>query len=223
MPDMILRSMLLILVCLNVGTSLWWIFHTPKASHSIPEPPAGVASLTLLAQIEPTARNDSAELNAAPEPLGANSECLSIGPFDTPSALRKATDILTPLVGRIQYREAQITAIRGYRIYLSAAPNREQALQSARALASKGVRDYYVVTEGPAKNTVALGMFREEDNAKRRRDEISALGFEVKMEASSDDRPQWWLEIATNSAAFDWQTPLGSAATGLAAKPIACS
>ncbi len=219
---MILRSLLLILVCLNVGTTVWWIFHTPATSIQVPPLPAGVAGLTMLAQIEPSSSNDSAELNAAPEPLANMSLCLSVGPFDTPSALRKATDILTPQVGRIQYREAQVEAIRGYRVYLPAAASREQALQRARDLASKGIRDYYVVTAGPAENTVALGMFREEANATRRRDQIAALGVDVKMEASSDERPQWWLEIAVNEG-FDWKTALGSAAATLQSKNIPCS
>ena len=216
---MLSRGALLILVCLNVAASLWWALHVPR----VVEPPAatdpGVPGLVLLAEAEVEAAPSSAELAVAPTRMAVAPVCLSVGPFDTPSALRRAVDVLGASVGALQYREAQVQSSRGWRVYVPAAASRAAALTQARALAAQGIRDYYVVTAGPGENTVSLGLFREQGNAEARLAEVKALGIPAVMEAASEDRPQWWLEIAVG-ADYDWRTPLG--AGNWQARPIPC-
>lgn len=216
---MLSRGALLILVCLNLAAALWWAFHVP--TRAVPPPPTdpGVPGLVLLAEAEPDSLPAAAELAVAPSRLDAAPTCLSVGPFDTPSALRRAVDRLGGGVGKLQYREAQVQSTRGFRVYVPAAATRSDALALARRLAAQGIRDYYVVTAGPGENTVSLGLFREQQNAETRLAEVQALGIDAVMEAASEDRPQWWLEIAI-AADFDWRTPLG--AGNWQARPIPC-
>ena len=218
---MILRSILLVLLCMNIGAAIWWASQAPVAAASFVASTSDVPSLTLLAEVERRENLTPIELNAAPEPLERSPICLNLGPFDTPQALRKATEVLGPQVGRLQYREAQIEQLRGYRVFLPATETRAEALSHARYLADRGVRDYYVVTAGDAENTLALGLFREKANAERRLAEIIKLGVKAKMEATTEQRPQWWLEIAI-AEGFDWRAALAGAGKDLKEQSIPC-
>ncbi|KFN42646.1 SPOR domain-containing protein [Arenimonas oryziterrae] len=204
-----LRAILLLLVCMNLGVAAWWGLHAEPARARLPATDPGVSSLTLLSEAENRANlaTPTGELAAAPETLGAAPVCLSIGPFGTPADLRRAMNTLLPQVGRIQYREVAATSLRGYRVFLPAAGNREQALATARELAAHGITDYYVVTAGDQQNTVSLGIFRDLANARTRHDEIAALGYDATIEARTEQAPQWWIDVAA-STGFDWRRVL---------------
>lgn len=216
---MLTRGALLLLVCLNLAAALWWVAHAPAQALRLPATDPGVPSLTLLAEAELDDAPASAELAVAPARLDATPACFSVGPFDTPAALRRAVDALGSSVGKLQYREAQVQSTRGFRVYIPAAASRADALAQARTLAAQGMRDYYVVTAGPGENTVSLGLFREEGNARKRLAEVQALGIDAVMEAASEERPQWWLEIAV-AADYDLRTPVSRGNWQM--RPIPC-
>jgi hypothetical protein len=170
----------------------------------------GVSGLTLLRETERSPLPAAAELVTAPTPLEDMPVCLSLGPFETPADLRAAMGRLMPQVGRIQFRELPATALRGYRVYLPAAATRADALASARALAARGLRDYYVVTAGEQQNTVSLGLFRDLENARRRQAEVAEFGYAASVEPRTESVPQWWVDIAAPEG-FDWTTVLPGA------------
>jgi hypothetical protein len=198
-----LRAVLLLLACMNAGVGLWWVLHREPVHPPLPALEPGVSGLALLRETERSPLPAAAELDAAPEPLADMPVCLSIGPFETPADLRAAMGRLMPEVGRIQFRELPATALRGYRVFLPASANRAEALASARALAARGLRDYYVVTAGDQQNTVSLGLFRDLENARRRQAEVAALGYSATVEARTEQVPQWWVDIAA-PVGFDW-------------------
>ena len=203
-----LRALIVLLVCMNLGVGAWWAFHREPPPPDLPATERGIASLELLSEAERRGQLEGvAELNVAPEPLSDFPLCQSLGPFTTPADLRRAMDRLTPLVGRIQFREVPTAALRGYRVYLPAAGNRAQALDTARALSLKGVTDYYVVTAGDQQNTISLGIFRDLANAQARRDELARIGYNAIVEARTEQVAQWWVDIAAR-ADFDWKTVL---------------
>src|SRR5918993_5022146 len=170
---MILRGLVVFLACLNLGVALWWWLHRDAVPLPPPALDPGTGSLVLLGEAEPAPATDQAEVGAVPVPMPATAACLSIGPFATPAELRVAMNALTPHVARIQFREVAVSELRGYRVFLPAAGTREAALATARQLAARGVRDYYVVTAGEQENTVSLGLFRELANAEKRREELA--------------------------------------------------
>lgn len=217
---MIARGLVVLLVCMNLAVGLWWWRHAPPADATPPPAEQGIGGLVLLSEAEPAAPPDAVELAAVPVPMPEAPECLSIGPFATPADLRTAMNALSPLAARIQFREVPATELRGYRVFLPAAGSREQALAMARQLASRGVRDYYVVTAGAEENTVSLGLFRELANAEKRRDEVAAQGFEPKLEPRTEQASQWWIDLA-GERGLPWRDALGGA-PGLEARPVAC-
>ena len=214
-----LRALVLLLLCMNLGVAAWWIWHREPVAIVLPATDKGVSSLTLLSESERPPVVVATELDTVPEPASANLQCLSLGPFATPADLRRAMNLLMPKVERIQFREVAAVALRGYRVYLPAAGSRAEALEVARALAAHGVNDYYVVTAGDQQNTVSLGIFRDLENAKRRQDEIAAMGYNPTVEARTGQASQWWIDLAA-SADFQWQAVLPD--IDLKAAPAQC-
>lgn len=207
---MFVRALFLLLLALNIGGACWLAFaQRPTLERPATDP--GVPKLVLLSEREGADVTATAELATAPESAAdlANDRCRSIGPFPTQADLRAAMNALTPLTRRIQFRETHATQTRGYWVYLPAMASREQALATARALQSKGVRDYYVVTAGDQQNTISLGLFREPANAEKRRNEIGALGFKPQTNTRTEDLPQYWIDAAlADGDEFDWRARL---------------
>ena len=217
---MILRGLVVLLVCLNLGVAAWWLAQPAPQAASPPPIDAGVGRLVLLGEAEAPPTADEMDRGAVPVPMPDAPGCLTIGPFATPAELRAAMAALTPGVARIQYREVAATQLRGYRVYLPASGSREAALAAARQLAARGVRDYYVVTAGDQENSVSLGLFRDLANAEKRRDELSAQGFTAVLEPRTEDAAQWWIDLAAEPG-FDWKALL-PAARDVQARPVAC-
>lgn len=197
---MFLRLLLLLLLALNVGVAGWLAFgRQPQVLPPVTDP--GVPELKLLSST-PTGSTPAA---AATPAVKASGKCLRIGPFATRSGMRRAFSALTPHVAKIQFQRKQVSKSMGWWVYLPAFPTRTQALDKARALVEGGVQDYYVITAGDHQNMVSLGLFRNPDNARRRFDHITQLGFHPKLTERKETLPEYWVAIALPAAAaFDW-------------------
>lgn len=208
---MFLRVLFLLLLALNLGVAGWLYFAPQPVQTEIERTDTGIPPLVLLAERDGGGDANAAELAAAPESRSAlrHDRCLGIGPFPTQADTRRALNLLTPLVERIQFREARAIQPRGYWVYLPAMNTREQALSVARQLSGKGVRDYYVVTAGDQQNTISLGLFRDQNNAERRRAEIAGLGFVPQLVQRTEDLPAYWIDFADDPAhPVDWRRVL---------------
>jgi hypothetical protein len=223
---MIWRVLLLLLLAGNIGVGAWLLLGPDPASRmQLPDVDPGVPRLVLLAERERERTGTSvdgphaAELAAAPEPLSglSASRCHTLGPFSTQAELRRVMDVLAPVAGRIQFREGRQTTSRGFWVYIPPLPTRSEALGVARELSARGIRDYYVVTAGDQENTVSLGLFRDPDNAERRRAEVAALGFAPALRERSEEQNVWWVDMAEDPAApVEWRDLLSPQAANTA-------
>lgn len=207
---MFVRALFLLLLALNLGGACWLLFARTPVVATSPPTDAGVPKLVLLSERDGD-EVASAELASAPESKAdlANDQCRSIGPFPTQADTRAAMNALTPFTKRIRIRETHTTQTRGYWVFLPAQASREQALNTARTLSQKGVRDYYVVTAGDQQNTISLGLFRDQGNAERRRAEIAALGFVPKVNPRTEELPSYWLDLAlAGGEPLDWRSKI---------------
>lgn len=217
---MLPRVLVILLLVMNIGVAAWWFLrpqHEPR--RFAPTEPA-VAGLELLAESE--ARGSVAEMAEAPQPIqpSADAVCQRIGPFLTQADLRRVIGALTPVVQRIQFRETRALARRGYWVYMPAQATRDAALATARELAARGLRDYYVVTAGDRENTISLGLFRELDNARKRQADVQGMGFSAELGERTEEIPQYWVDIAADPR-FDWRAQLGGYA-GVESSRIEC-
>ncbi len=220
---MFARIVFLLLLALNIGVACWLYFAPQSSASQLPATDRGVPKLVLLSEQEHAGEANAAELATAPESPAdiSNDTCTSIGPFGTQADMRGALNALTPLVSRIQYREAHATETRGYWVYLPAMASREQALTIARQLSAKGVRDYYVVTAGDQQNTISLGLFRDRGNAEKRRNEVATLGFTPELITRTEELPVYWVDFASDPQhPLTWRTHV--AQRDLREEPVAC-
>jgi SPOR domain len=81
-----------------------------------------------------------------------------------------------------------------YWVYLPSVESQSGASKIARELASKGIKDYYVVTENKNKNAISLGLFNKHTGARRRYQKIQALGYQPEMEVRFRDKTIYWLD-----------------------------
>ncbi|HPA00759.1 MAG TPA: SPOR domain-containing protein [Chiayiivirga sp.] len=207
---MLTRALIALLLTMNMVLALWLALRPAPADGGAASPASsrGIPTLRLLSEEEDLAAarvESAAEPDGPPEPTPDPDRllCLEIGPFLTQSDLRRAMNAMTPLAERLQFRETRALANRGYWVYLPAQGSRDAALATARTLSSKGLRDYYVVTAGERENTISLGLFREEGNARQRHEQVRALGFDAQLQPRSDEIPNYWIDLMGDST-VDW-------------------
>ncbi len=198
---MFLRLLFLLLIALNVGVAAWLVFgHPPDAS--VPAADPGVPELKLLPGAAAADANMASAGAAAPAP---GDRCMVVGPFATQTDARRQLERVRRHVWQAQLQEQTTDQTAGWWVYLPAFTTRESALAAAKKLAARGVHDDYVVTAGDNSNTVSLGLFHDEENARHRRDRIAALGFKPQVSQRSESMPQYWVKLVLRRrSGFDW-------------------
>ncbi|HEX7732538.1 MAG TPA: SPOR domain-containing protein, partial [Rhodanobacter sp.] len=145
-----------------------------------------------------------------PAPAAANAaadyRCLTLGPFATPHDLQQARSALTPLTQRMRSRQEQVAQSRSWWVYLPTPGSRAQALALTRQLAARGIKDYFVVGGGDQPNTISLGLFKDQDNARKRRNDVTAAGFPARITERTESVPQYWLDLVADRSGFDWRS-----------------
>jgi hypothetical protein len=205
---MLLRALIVLLACMNIGVASWWLLHHEAHARMLPVNEPGIASLTLYSESDHAAESLAPAASSAAPSLSADAVCQSLGPFETSASLRKAMDALLPKVERIQFREVEATELRGYRVYLPAAADRAQALATARCALGARHRRLLRGDRGRPDQHGSLGIFRELENASKRRDEVVALGYNAVVEPRTEPVQQWWIDLAA-APGFDWHAVLG--------------
>ncbi|MDX1570989.1 MAG: SPOR domain-containing protein [Xanthomonadales bacterium] len=222
---MIARGLLFLALLANLAYYGW---HTrggritePPARSSSPPPPAHLPELVLLEERErELLEQGEVRLGRSGGPV---SNCFTLGPFSNQADLRRAFNAIAPHIEKSRQRQTVETVDRGFWVYLPAVPTREDALRVARDLNAAGLRDYYVVTAGEQENTIALGLFRQEENARRRLAALKSLGFEdAEMDRRSEETLSYWLDYARlPDAAPPWERIVASG-SGMEHRPIPC-
>jgi hypothetical protein len=191
-----------------------------KAATSAPAAPATTASRASVAAAAPA--DKPAAATTAPTSPKRSYRCLAVGPFNNPLDVRNARNLLAPRTVRSRQRQEQTTESHGWRVYLPAQANREQAQALARRLQAKGITDYFVVTaQGEMQNSVALGLFHDPANARKRRDEVVAAGFPARMNERTETTPVWWLDVVVPEEGTA-DVRRGIRTPGVTARPAGC-
>ena len=169
----------------------------PGPSASAPKPNAAAVAAQAKPETKAPAADDRlAAAASAPTSPRRSYRCLALGPFPNQVDLRAARSAIASRTVRSRQRQEQTSESRGWRVFLPAQATREQALAQARRLEAKGIKDYFVVTaQGELQNSVALGLFHDPANARKRRDQVVAAGFPARMSERTETTPVWWLDV----------------------------
>lgn len=216
------RVLFLILLALNVAVGTWWLTRPAPSPAIFSMADPGISPLQLLSERGDADMAAAAQAAVTPAAARTASElCFSTGPIGSESELRGNVEQLNRYVARLQVRESSARVVRGYSVYLPAFDSRDEALRGARQLSAAGLRDYYVVTAGEQENTISLGLFRQEENARRRLQQVQALGFEARLGERADTEKQFWIDFnPLAEAGEDWRSTPIVARVG--ARPVPC-
>ena len=130
--------------------------------------------------------------NLVSENLASN--CFTLGPFRSESDADKALTLLARAVEKPVLRQRVEQQQWGYRVLVPARHGFAEARAYYDQLTRKGIKDYYIITEGKNLNGISLGHFKEKKHAMRREEEIRNLGFPVRMEPVFREYTLYWLD-----------------------------
>ena len=137
---------------------------------------------------------------AAIQPGGGSQEsrqCYTLGPLSSRSAMENIQEVLARSVVQLNWHQTSALVEQGFWVYLEPFGSYSQASEAVAQLVANGVRDYYILPEGPYANAVSVGLYEQRSQAQERLSQIEALGlgWPVMMEMQRKDEPRFWLDF----------------------------
>lgn len=179
----------LVLACILLGI---WQLRGPHPARQLSEPGAAVLQvLKPVAAPEPEFQAPPiirTERGADPVPTpapdvgsGVRDRCWRTGPLDEGKMRTVLKRFAAPEFNARLVQEARRDKVADW-VYFPPLATLAAAREEQRRLADLGVQDLAVVTTGPMRNGLSLGLFAEPGGALRRVAELKALGVTARIE-----------------------------------------
>ena len=133
--------------------------------------------------------------------------CARAGGFEDFDAVAGAVQWLrTRGADIVAVRLDEDRSIKSYRVFLPPLESHEKAAETVREIQERGVRDVAVIGEGALRNGVSFGVYRDEENMRRRVAALEALGYSARSVPDMEVVDDYVVEVHA-PAAFDadWQ------------------
>ncbi len=134
-----------------------------------------------------------------PEDKPAIDLCYTLGPFREMKTLRLVTREIKDYVVEASFRSREEQEQTMYRVFVRPAGSKQEAKVMTQELASKNIRDYFIITDGPNKNGISLGYFSDKVRAYRHADRARELGFDATAEPVFRTYTIYWLDYRIKS------------------------
>ena len=132
--------------------------------------------------------------NIAQQQLVLARNCFTLGPFYELEMAENLAKRLESMDFEVRQRNITQPQPSSYWVYLPPRASQEDAVKITKNLARKGIKDYFVVTEGDTRNAISLGLFNWQSGARRRFQKIKSLGYEPELEVRYRDKLLHWLD-----------------------------
>jgi hypothetical protein len=161
------RTLFLVLVFANVAFFAWRYY----ADHS---PSRGADPVTQ--QLQPERIKIIAPEELARISGRAQAACVELGPITAGDASR-AEEAVTGLAAGLKVSQRRTEDLGRWWVYIPPLPTRQAAMQRAAELRNQGVEDSSLISDDPQwRNAISLGVFRSEDAASKRAEELRRRG-----------------------------------------------
>jgi len=196
-----IRLLFVLALLSNIGIYIYARQHTPK-QHNFIAVDKGIDKLVLINELdeENTIWEDDKGIEGQEI---FNQVCYAVGAFNSKSEIRPLLDKFKSHVIKLRTRKIISTQEAGYWVFIPKLKNREKALDMSRQLTQLNIKDHYVVTGGENENSVSLGLYRDEQNANARLQELLGKGFNAKKQIRVEQWPEFWLDYAIASDATE--------------------
>jgi cell division septation protein DedD len=120
--------------------------------------------------------------------------CSRIGPFADGESSQAVQKYLLGRGGKVSTSEETLSMRTGYWVLIPPLANRAAAEAMGKKLTKKGIRDYWVMSKGPYRNGISLGVFSQESNARSFAKRMTRKGFDVTTTERLKERTVLWLD-----------------------------
>ncbi len=212
-----MRTLCLCLILLNALYFAWANLIDSNASNMdlarsdvVRPPPIVLASEAEVSASRPAAltnRQNSPKVNpsssmsavASPPPaarVAAANPCTSVGPFASLKDASQAQAALRAVGFTPKQRFEQGGEMwMGYWVSVQNLETQKKAESAVKMLKDNGVTDVYLVPGSDPPNTLSLGVFSDYQRAQKRAEQISAFGFDPKIEDRKRAAAVYWIDV----------------------------
>ena len=225
---MLTRALIVLLIVLNLGVAAWWVVR-PAPRVAADNALAGVPKLQLASERKPAlpalVALPASATTTTPTTVEIAKQavaprCFRFGPFADTASADAAAAKLRASVQKATTRTTS-TAGKDWTVWLPPFADMTAAQAKALEIADAGIKDYYVVAEGPQAKAIMLGRYGSEDNAQRRIAELRAKGIQAQMQPPQDATSQSWVDV---EAAAGFVPATAQARIGAtSAQPLDCA
>jgi len=181
------RVALLVLVLVNLAYFAWAQWLAPKE-----------ATLPISARVEAPKLQLASEATALPD--GANSSCVTVGPFPNNELAARARQTLTDSGYSSTPRQETTSEPDGFWVYLEAPSSPLAERRLIERLTRGGIRDAQAVGDAGARR-ISLGIFNDEQRAALQSERVAKLGLLPQIAAREKPGTTIWLDLALKSDA----------------------
>jgi hypothetical protein len=225
------KKLLLALVLANLAFFGWQTFGRtkPVTGEPVAEPAPG-QRLVLLSEV-PATQRPAARAPLVPDELPAGLEtppaqetasgegasgtppsqpptsCFHLAGFSSVASANGSKVALENAGATVGVAVAERFARTRYWVLLPPSQGQAQALAMVERLRQAGVRDYYLIPDGPNRSAVSLGVFSTKEAANRRLAEVARLKLKVRVEKVDYPGRRFALDVRWPGAApGEWQS-----------------
>ncbi len=119
--------------------------------------------------------------------------CYTIGPFKDKTRALEVSGRYSGNQIKTRLKSSLEKDYMGVMVYIGGHKNRGEAVKTAISLATKGIRDYIIVSVEDEENVLSIGVFGLKKNADRLIGKLKKLKFAVKSMARYRERTIYWL------------------------------
>ena len=129
--------------------------------------------------------------------------CFLATGFETPQAADEAGAWLRSRgLHNIELRHEERAAPRNHRVYLPPLESRAAAVAAVNEIRARGIRDVAIISAGPLRNGVSLGVYRKAKNALRRVAQMEGLGYHARHAPRETGIAEYQLAARASGGAF---------------------
>ncbi len=146
----------------------------------------------MIAEAEVSVAVQEDDIMIAEEPID-NRLCYTIGPFKDKTRALEVSARYSNNDVKTELKSSEEKEYLGIMVYISDHKTRQDAVNTAAALAKKGFRDSLIVNESDKSNVLSLGVFGLKRNADRLISRLKKLNYKVKSETRYRERTIYWV------------------------------
>jgi len=157
---------------------------------------AGSSSSSAANQAVPAPATPVTRIAAA---SGSAQRCVTVGPFNDPDRVARASDILRERGFTIHDRIEQVPE-QGFWVFVGDLRSESDETTVVRKLQQNGVSDATAMPDSNAGRRVSVGFFTAQDGAERRARTVRGLGLHADIEKRTQDAPVHWVDVNIDSS-----------------------